>query len=212
MNKKITKTIKAGLSLVCLACLCLSTAQAQRLPDELHFNLDWQMNAPIGSDFANKISGWGMNFESGYEVSDQWSVGLFVNFHTNHQYVGRQTLILSPSEALTTDQQQSSFQIPFGALASYTLYDNGYIQPYVAGKIGAMYEQNTTYLNTVSFYERPWGFYISPEIGMNIRPMKYSRFGFHIAAYYNYATNHTRLLTYDEAGRNNIGFRLGICF
>lgn len=187
-------------------------SKAQHFPDELHFNLDWQVNAPVGYDFADKLSGWGMNFEFGYEVTDRWSLGAFANFHTNHGYVGRETIQLSPNEALTTDQQHSSFQVPFGVLASYSLYDNGYIQPYVAGKVGAMYEQNTTYLNTVSFYERPWGFYVSPEIGINIHPLKYGRFGFHVAVYYNYATNKTNLLNYQEDGKNNIGFRVGICF
>ena len=156
--------------------------RAQHLPDELHFNFDWQVNAPIGTDFADQLSGWGMSFEFGYEVAGPWSVGAFASFHTNHQYVERQTIHLSPTEALTTDQQHSAFQVPFGALVSYSLYDNGYVQPYVTAKLGAMYQQNTTYLNTVGYYERPWGFYVSPEIGVNIHPLKYSRFGFHVAA------------------------------
>lgn len=186
--------------------------RAQHLPDELHFNLDWQVNAPIGTDFANHLSGWGMSFEFGYEVAGPWSLGAFASFHTNHQYVERQTIHLSPTEALTTDQQHSAFQVPFGALVSYSLYDNGYVQPYVTAKLGAMYQQNTTYLNTVGYYERPWGFYVSPEIGVNIHPLKYSRFGFHVAAYYSYGTNETDLLNYAESGRSNLGFRLGICF
>ena len=30
--------------------------------------------------------------------------------------------------------------------------------------------------------------------------------------YYNYATNKSKVLTYDIDGRNNIGFRLGVSF
>lgn len=86
------------------------------------------------------------------------------------------------------------------------------LQPYVTAKLGAMYQQNTTYFNTAGYYERPWGFYVSPEIGVNIHPLKYSRFGFHVAAYYSYGTNETNLLNYAESGRSNLEFRLGICF
>ena len=136
----------------------------------------------------------------------------FASIHTNHGYAGRETIQLSPTEALTTDQLHSAFQVPFGALASFDLAYTPHLRPYVAGKIGAMYEQNTTYLNTVGFYERPWGLYVSPEIGLNIYPQRYGRFGFHVAVYYSYATNDTRLLNYQEDGKNSVGFRLGICF
>lgn len=210
----IGKSWRAGL-LALLFIVVSATGfkgRAQYLPDELHFNLDWQVNAPIGTDFASRLSGWGMSFEFGYEVAGPWSLGAFASFHTNHGYEGRQTIQLSPTEALTSDQLHSTFQVPFGALVSYSLYDNGYVQPYVTAKLGAMYQQNTTYLNTMGYYERPWGFYVSPEIGVNIHPLKYSRFGFHVAAYYSYGTNETRLLNYDEAGWSNLGFRLGICF
>lgn len=186
--------------------------RAQHLPDELHFNLDWQLNAPIGSDFANHLSGYGMSFEVGYEVVGPWSLGAFASFHTNHRYVGRQTIALSPTEALTTDQQQSAFQVPFGALVSYSLYDNGYVQPYVTAKVGAMWQRNTSYFSTVGYYEKPWGFYVSPEVGVNIHPLKWGRFGFHVAAYYSYGTNETRLLNIKETGRSSLGLRAGICF
>lgn len=200
-----------GWGIACLSLMCWNV-EARSFTDDLSFNLDWQMNAPIGTDYADKISGWGMSLDAGYEVTPDWTVGLFAAFHTNHRYVGRETFPLSSTETLTTDQQQSAFQVPFGAFGRYYLYDNGYIRPYVAGKVGAMYEQNTTYLNTTGYYERPWGFYVSPEIGMNINPKRYHRYGFHVALYYSYAANQTNLFNYVENGRNNNGFRLGVCF
>lgn len=193
-----------------LALSCLA-GKAQSW-DKAHFNIDWQINAPIGSDFADKFSGWGMNFEGKYDVAPHWSVGAFVNFHTNHRYVERQTLPLTPTASLTTDQQQSAFQLPFGISAAYRLADNRYITPYFGIKLGAMYAQNSIYNNLVQWYERPWGFYISPELGMDIHPVPYRRLGFHVAVYYSYATNRTHLLTYSQEGKNNIGVRLGICF
>lgn len=81
---------KGVILLMTLSVFCLK-ASAQQIEDNLHFNIDWQMNAPVGTNFADKISGWGMNFEAGYYVAPRWSLGAFLNFHTNHRYVGRQT-------------------------------------------------------------------------------------------------------------------------
>ena len=162
------------------------SSYAQDISDRLHFNVDWQMNAPLNTNFADKISGWGMN-------------------------VPRQT-ITEGTASLTTDRQESAFQLPFGLAASYRFISNGCLKPYVGTKIGTMYAQNTTYLNTISLTDKPWGFYVSPEIGVNIYPFSQSRFGFHLAAYYSYATNKSELLTGCQDGNNNIGFRLGVCF
>ena len=46
------------------------------------------MNVPLNSNFADKFSGWGMNFEGKYDLTPYWSIGAFLNFHTNHRYVG----------------------------------------------------------------------------------------------------------------------------
>ena len=90
--------------------------RAQHLPDELHFNLDWQVNAPIGTDFANHLSGWGMSFEFGYEVAGPWSLGAFASFHTNHQYVERQTIHLSPTQAYDLFQYGRILRATMGIL------------------------------------------------------------------------------------------------
>ena len=141
-----------------------------------------------------------------------WSIGAFLNFHTNHRYVDRQTIPLTPTASLTTDQQQSAFQLPFGISVSYKLLDNRYVKPYFGVKSGAMYSQNSIYNNLVQWYERPWGFYVSPELGIDIHPVPYQRLGFHVAVYYSYATNQTDILTYSEDGRNSMGVRVGVCF
>lgn len=187
------------------------SSYAQDISDRLHFNVDWQMNAPLNTNFADKISGWGMNLEGGYFLTPHWSLEAFLDFHTNHKYVPRQT-ITEGTASLTTDRQESAFQLPFGLTASYRFISNGCLKPYVGTKIGTMYAQNTTYLNTISLTDKPWGFYVSPEIGVNIYPFSQSRFGFHLAAYYSYATNKSELLTGCQDGNNNIGFRLGVCF
>ena len=104
-----------------LSALVLS-ANAQWDVRNLNLVIDWQVNAPFSTGYADKISGWGMNYEFKYEVNPRWELGVFASFHSNHQYVERQTLQLSPTESLTTDQQRSAFQVPFGVVANYKLW------------------------------------------------------------------------------------------
>ena len=199
--------------MLCVCSMFAMQSYAQRVPDKLHFTIDWQMNAPYSTDFADKISGWGMNFEGTYDVSPRWALGAFINFHTNHKYIGRQTIQLSPTESLTTDQQRSAYQLPFGFTSAYTVYPGKVVKPYIGVKLGAVYTRYTTYYGTGGVYDNPWGFYASPEIGLKIFPCKSKRFGFHVAGYYSFMTNQAQTLTGEGIdGQNNVGFRLGVIF
>ena len=155
MKTTFTKTILRTLVLAgCMLLTVLPQAQAQCCASQrkVHFAIDWQMNAPLSTDFADKISGWGMNLEGAYDVTPNFSVGAFVSFHTNHRYVGRQTLHLSPTESLTTDQQRSAFQVPFGIAGAYTFCNGSHVRPYVGVKLGTMFARNTTYFGTGGLY------------------------------------------------------------
>ena len=115
-------------------------AKAQITP-MTYFNVDWQFSAPISNNFSNKASGWGMNFEGGYYVLPDLSIGAFINYHTNNEYIPRQTLPINSSSALTTDQQHSVFQLPFGLATRYAWNRGGAFQPYVGVKLGTQYAQ-----------------------------------------------------------------------
>lgn len=207
-------TILKTLTLAaCMLVAALPQVQAQQASQrKVHFAVDWQMNAPLSTGFADKISGWGMNFEGAYDVTSHFSAGAFLSFHTNHRYIDRQTISLSPTESLTTDQQRSAFQLPFGATAAYTFCTDSHVRPYVGAKLGAMFARNTTYFGTGGLYDTGWGFYASPEIGLKIYPNTQKNWGFHIASFYSYATNRTETLTGNIDGQSNAGFRLGILF
>lgn len=201
--------------IVMVFCALASVLQgyAQWNADKLHLTVDWQMNAPFSTGFADRISGWGMNFELAYEVTPHWSAGAFINFHTNHKYIERQTLQISATESLTTDQQRSAYQLPFGATASYYIYNGKVVTPYIGAKAGAVYTRYTTYYGTGGVYDNPWGFYVSPEVGLRIHPFRTHHFSFHVAGYYSYMTNQGATLTGDMVdGQNNAGFRLGVIF
>lgn len=209
--KRYTIFKKAVLAFCALAMFAVQ-GYAQWDSQKAHLIVDWQMNAPVSTGFADKISGWGMNFEGFYDLTSRWSVGAFINFHTNHKYIGRQTIQLSPTEALTTDQQRSAYQLPFGVGTSYTLYNGRYVKPYVGVKLGTAYTRYTTYYGAGGIFDSGWGFYVSPEVGLKIYPSTHRRFGFHVAGYYNYMTNKMTTLTGDVTGQSNVGFRLGVIF
>lgn len=212
-GKQMKTFYKKIALMLCVCSMFAMQSYAQRVPDKLHFTIDWQMNAPYSTDFADKISGWGMNFEGTYDVSPRWALGAFINFHTNHKYIGRQTIQLSPTESLTTDQQRSAYQLPFGFTSAYTVYPGKVVKPYIGVKLGAVYTRYTTYYGTGGVYDNPWGFYASPEIGLKIFPCKSKRFGFHVAGYYSFMTNQAQTLTGEGIdGQNNVGFRLGVIF
>ena len=185
--------------------------KAQVFPDS-YINIDWQFNVPLSNDFADKSSGWGMNFEGGYFITDNITVGAFISYHTNLASVGRDTLRLSPTSAMTTNQKHSVFQLPFGATARYNWLKHSVMQPYVGLKLGAAYAEMSSYYYIVKHYEDSWGFYMSPEIGVSIFPRPDYRLGFHIAAYYSYSTNSGDVLTYSVNGLNNFGIRVGVSF
>lgn len=184
---------------------------AQWDASKVDLKIDWQMNAPLSTDFADKLSGWGMNYELTYNITPRWDVGVFASFHTNHKYIGRQTLEISPTESLTTDQQRSAFQVPFGVMGAFNLSTNKHCQPYIGVKAGVMFARNTTYYASRGLYDKAWGFYVSPEIGLKIYPTG-KHWGIHVAGYYSYATNQTRTLTMNIDGQSNVGFRLGVIF
>lgn len=175
-----------------------------------YFNVDWQFNIPLGNSFSNDASGWGMNFEGGYYVTQDLAVGGFLNFHTNNEYFPRQTISLTETLSMNSRQQHQMFTMPFGALVRYRLMESDF-QPYVGMKLGMCYSEFNNYYYIFEKSQDRWGFYMSPEIGFNYYPWP-NGIGFHMALYYSFATNKCDIMSYKQSTLNNIGFRLGIAF
>ena len=113
---------------------------------------------------------------------------------------------------MTTDQQHSVFRLPFGVTARYRFADWEQVEPYVAFKMGANYARISSDFYVLEAYEKTWGFYVSPEIGVNLFFSPQTRVGLHIAGYYDYATNKGTVLNYKIDGLNNGGIRIGLTF
>lgn len=215
-NHKHSTKMKRRLSIIAAivvlsGTICTLTASAQ-LYKPMYFNIDWQFNAIVGNDYADTPTGWGMNFEGGYYVNSKLAVGLYASFHTANKHIGEELLQLNESSHLYTDQIHSVFQIPFGALLKYLFVEDTMFEPYVTAKIGTMFSRTSSTTQVWEFYEEKWGFNVQPEVGVTIYPSAAKRYGIHIAAYYNYSTNQSRILTYDIDGINNVGFHLGFSF
>ena len=196
------KTLKyislRAFAIAALALVFAMPAKAQ-MTDNGYANIDWQFNFPLSNHFADKASGWGMNFEGGYFLTSNFALGGFLAYHSNHEYFSRQTLPVGESGSLNTDQQHTVFQLPFGLATRYAWNRGGAFQPYVGVKLGAQYAQLKSTFN------------VSPEIGFNVYPWAYGP-GLHFAAYYSYGTNKGDLFTYSVDGVNNLGLRIGIAF
>ncbi len=208
--KKIYNSIKLiALIFICTAIPSLAKAQTV---SSMYYNVDWQINTPIANDYADVTSGWGAHAEAGYFITPSISVGGFLSFHTNNKYIGKQTIALNESSALTSDQQHSIYQIPFGAALRYTFTQAGLFEPYIGVKLGTNYTEISSTLNIFEVYDRQWGFYTGPELGLNFYPNPSRKVGLHLAAYYNYSTNSSDILGYSVNGLNNLGIRLGVAF
>ena len=197
------------ISLLVMTLLAPSTGKAQISLDS-YYNIGWQFNIPIDNSFSNKASGWGMNFEGGYYVHRNIAIGAFISFHTNNEYISRRTIQLSQTLAMNTDQQHQMFALPFGVLMRYRFIERDF-QPYAGIKLGTCYSEFNDYYYIFMKSQNRWGFFISPEVGFNYYPWANS-IGFHMAIYYNYATNKHDIMTYSQNGLNNFGFRLGVAF
>jgi len=178
--------------------------------DSFYSNIDWQFNFPISNSFADKASGWGMNFEGGYYLTENFAIGGFLAYHSNHKYIPRQTISLGDNSSLNTDQQHQMFTLPFGLLARYRFIEAD-MQPYVGMKLGMCYAEFNNYYYIFLKSQDRWGFYMSPEVGFNWYPWANS-IGFHFALYYSFATNKCNIMTYSEDIINCLGFRLGLAF
>ena len=175
---KSIKYLSKIVALAAVAIACTLPAKAQ-MSDNAYGNIDWQFNFPLNNGYADKGSGWGMNFEGGYYVAQNIAVGAFISFHSNNEYFSRRTLQLTETLSLNTDQQHQMFTLPFGALIRYRFIESDF-QPYAGLKLGACYSQFNDYYYIFMKGQNRWGFILSPEVGFNYYPWPNS-VGFHLA-------------------------------
>ena len=174
-----------------------------------YINGGWQFNGTVANDYVQTAQGYGAYLEGGYYVTPMIAVGGFASFGTNNKYIPKQTYQLEDGAAITTDLDRSVYQVPFGATMRVRFLRSEF-QPYFEAKLGTEYSTQSTYMSTFVNRHDNWGFYVSPEIGFTYFPFQKTDIGFHLAAYYSYATN--RNDSFGIKGLNNLGFKLGMAF
>lgn len=197
------------IALASVAMLIFAGEANAQMGKRYYINGGWQFNGTIANDFVKTGQGYGAYIEGGYYISPMFAVGGFASFGTNNKYIPKQTYQLEDGAAVTTDLDRSIYQVPFG-LTTRIRFMRGEFQPYLQNKMGAEYSTQSTYMSTFVNRHDNWGFYVSPEIGFTYFPFHKTDFGFQLAAYYSYATNHND--KYGIKGLNNLGFKLGIAF
>lgn len=181
--------------------------------EKVYGSVNWQINLPLGNSFADVGSGWGAHADVGYPVTENLGLGVFFSFHTNNKYIDRQTLSLGETGSMTTDQQHSIYQVPFGASVRYFIPTEGFlVKPFLNANIGANYSNVSSDINVFRVYEKEWGFYISPEIGINMFLNPEKSLGLRLSTYYSYATNKSEVFEYTVNGLHNWGLRIGLAF
>lgn len=208
--KKLSNNIK--ISLLLIVALAASLSSKAQSSDKMFFNVDWQLNTPVGNSYADQFSGWGASGDLGYYVTDHIGVGVYLAYSTNRKYIGKQTLPLDKNTDVTSDQQHALYQIPFGAQVRYSFTPQNFVQPYFAVKLGTTYSKTSSYMNVFELSDKQWGFNVSPEIGTTIYVDPMKRLGLHLATYYSYSTNKSALLSYNIDGISNWGVRVGLAF
>ena len=203
--KKYTLRLAAAAALI--AGICMPAKSQVSL--DAYYNVDWQFNMPVNK-YANKPSGWGMNFDAGWYLTPDIAIGAFMSYHTNNEYIDRGVVHVTPETAVYTDQHRSLYQLPFGVTALYRIVELDW-QPYVAMKLGAEYAYTSSYYNIYKSAENSWGFYMSPEIGVRWYPWA-NGMGLHAAAYYSFSTNKATVMGGELKDPSNFGFRLGLAF
>lgn len=197
------------IALASVAMLIFAGEANAQMGKRYYINGGWQFNGTIANEFVKTGQGYGAYIEGGYYISPMFAVGGFASFGTNNKYIPKQTYQLEDGAAVTTDLDRSIYQVPFG-VTTRIRFMRGEFQPYLQNKMGAEYSTQSTYMSTFVNRHDNWGFYVSPEIGFTYFPFHKTDFGFQLAAYYSYATNHND--KYGIKGLNNLGFKLGIAF
>ncbi len=75
---KTIKYLSLRVLRISLLALVFALPTKAQMTDNGYANIDWQYNFPLSNNFADKSSGWGMNFEGGYFLDRQFCIGSFL--------------------------------------------------------------------------------------------------------------------------------------
>jgi hypothetical protein len=179
---------------------------------ENYFYISWNGNIPLSStEFIDNASGRGakIGFRKFLGVERRFSVGGDFNWAQYDEYKPRETFV-NESGAITTDYYNYIYQYGLTISGQYyfLLGEKDRFFPYVGLGLGANRNEYNVYYNIYTDTDRVFGFLARPEAGIIVRIGERRRTGIMAAVHYDYSTNKSDVLDYDNF--SSVGVQLGI--
>jgi len=179
---------------------------------ENYFYISWNGNIPLSStEFIDNASGRGakVGFRKFLGVERRFSVGGDFNWAQYDEYKPRETFV-NESGAITTDYFNYIYQYGLTISGQYyfLLGEKDRFFPYVGLGLGANRNEYNVYYNIYTDTDRVFGFLARPEAGIIVRIGERRRTGIMAAVHYDYSTNKSDVLDYDNF--SSVGVQLGI--
>ena len=179
---------------------------------ENYFYISWNGNIPLSStEFIDNASGRGakVGFRKFLGVERRFSVGGDFNWAQYDEYKPRETFV-NESGAITTDYYNYIYQYGLTISGQYyfLLGEKDRFFPYVGLGLGANRNEYNVYYNIYTDTDRVFGFLARPEAGIIVRIGERRRTGIMAAVHYDYSTNKSDVLDYDNF--SSVGVQLGI--
>lgn len=195
--------------LLLIVFLCpIFGAEAQ----ENYFYINWNGNLPLSStDYIDDASGRGakIGFRKFVGAERRFSVGADFNWAQYDEYKPRETF-LNESGAITTDYFNYIYQYGLTLSGQYyfPLGEKDRFFPYVGLGLGANRNEYTVYYNIYTDTDNVFGFLARPEAGIVVRIGERRRMGVMAAVHYDYSTNKSDMVDYDNF--SSVGIQVGI--
>lgn len=177
-----------------------------------YYQCGWQFDFPINSSFSNSMNDLGLYVDAGYYFTPNISLGGFINVNTQYDEAVHSDGNANPEIPESIKEKSSYISVPFGASVRYRVTDETWWQPYISAKVGVNYTEAKSTMPFDTYSDKSWGFYISPELGINLFPIKHYLLGINVAAYYAFSTNRHDVSSKQVNGLNSVGVRLGVNF
>lgn len=179
---------------------------------ENYFYISWNGNIPLSStEYIDNASGRGarIGYRKFIGSERRFSAGIDFNWAQYDEYKPRETFV-NESGAITTDYFNYIYQYGLTVSGQYyfPLGEKERFFPYVGLGLGANRNEYNVYYNIYTDTDKVFGFLARPEAGILVRVGERRRTGIIAAVHYDYSTNKSSVLDYDNFSA--VGFQVGV--
>jgi outer membrane protein W len=141
-------------------------AQMEKRSSLMH--LSWEIAFPVSNPYLSETSLSGGRFEFRQMIKPNTSVGLAMSWNSFDEYVGRKTYTSGDgATAVTTDMVRQIYTLPITAVIHRYFYGKSKkLVPNIGIGLGAMYAEQSSFINIYEISSENWGFVVRPEAGL----------------------------------------------